>query len=64
MDDSKVPEVKGEQITDCAVSVPHCPYCGGSHLHGWFGQRVAHCGKGQYLIVRETTEASSPPTNA
>lgn len=33
--------------------IPHCPLCGGRHVHGWgTGPRVAHCDnvRGSYFL--------------
>lgn len=49
--------------------VLHCPHCGGTHWHGagtpdadhdaYLGHRVAHCGRGGYVLIRQKSGAES-----
>lgn len=57
-----VDEIIIRGIQGAAVGKIRCPYCRKKHSHGLgildrpvLGQRMAHCGKGSYILVGDGT---------
>lgn len=66
-----VDEIVVRGIHGAAIVRIRCPYCRKKHSHGLgvlerpvLGQRLAHCGKGSYILVDTIDDAKSSPAHA